>query len=116
MMMPKAQRINDMEFGDLCPEKAGVGGSIPSLATICINYFGGSKPESSTRGLFARFYCTVWARILREKTPRANRLALSAAPCEVRSAFMSACGSPEMLSWSVSAHVEHGTTLPQPLR
>jgi hypothetical protein len=34
MMMTKANRINDMAFGDVRPEKAGVGGSIPSLATI----------------------------------------------------------------------------------
>jgi len=33
MMMTKAIRINDMAFGDLRPEKAGVGGSIPSLTT-----------------------------------------------------------------------------------
>ena len=32
-MMTKRHRINDMAFGDLRPEKAGVGGSIPSLAT-----------------------------------------------------------------------------------
>jgi len=32
--MTKANRINDMALGDLRPEKAGVGGSIPSLATI----------------------------------------------------------------------------------
>jgi len=33
-MMTKAHRINDMALGGLRPEKAGVGGSIPSLATI----------------------------------------------------------------------------------
>jgi hypothetical protein len=32
--MLKAHRINDMAAGDVRPEKAGVGGSIPSLATI----------------------------------------------------------------------------------
>jgi len=32
-MMTKAHRINDMALGGLRPEKAGVGGSIPSLAT-----------------------------------------------------------------------------------
>ena len=32
-MMTKANQINDMAVGDLRPEKAGVGGSIPSLAT-----------------------------------------------------------------------------------
>jgi hypothetical protein len=32
-MMTKANQINDVAFGDICPEKAGVGGSIPSLAT-----------------------------------------------------------------------------------
>jgi hypothetical protein len=33
MMMIKTNQINDMALGDVCPEKAGVGGSIPSLAT-----------------------------------------------------------------------------------
>ncbi len=33
-MMTKDNEINDMALGDLRPEKAGVGGSIPSLATI----------------------------------------------------------------------------------
>jgi hypothetical protein len=33
-MMIRVNRINDMALGDVCPEKAGVGGSIPSLATI----------------------------------------------------------------------------------
>jgi hypothetical protein len=33
MIMTKINRINDMAVGDLRPEKAGVGGSIPSLAT-----------------------------------------------------------------------------------
>jgi hypothetical protein len=33
MMMTKINRINDMALGDVRPEKAGVGGSIPSLAT-----------------------------------------------------------------------------------
>ena len=33
-MMIKTNRINDMALGDLRPEKAGGGGSIPSLATI----------------------------------------------------------------------------------
>jgi hypothetical protein len=33
MMMTKRNQINDMALGDLRPEKAGVGGSIPSLAT-----------------------------------------------------------------------------------
>jgi hypothetical protein len=33
MMMTKTNRMNDMAVGDLRPEKAGVGGSIPSLAT-----------------------------------------------------------------------------------
>ena len=33
MRMTKAIRINDMALGDARPEKAGVGGSIPSLAT-----------------------------------------------------------------------------------
>jgi len=32
-MMTKTFRINDIAIGDLRPEKAGVGGSIPSLAT-----------------------------------------------------------------------------------
>ena len=32
-MMTKTHRINDMALGGLRPEKAGVGGSIPSLAT-----------------------------------------------------------------------------------
>ena len=32
-MITKIHRINDMALGDLRPEKAGVGGSIPSLAT-----------------------------------------------------------------------------------
>jgi hypothetical protein len=32
-MMTKTYEINDMALGDLRPEKAGVGGSIPSLAT-----------------------------------------------------------------------------------
>ena len=32
-MMTRTNQINDMAFGDLRPEKAGVGGSIPSLAT-----------------------------------------------------------------------------------
>jgi hypothetical protein len=31
--MIKANQINDMALGGVCPEKAGVGGSIPSLAT-----------------------------------------------------------------------------------
>ena len=33
-MVIRANRINDMALGDVRPEKAGVGGSIPSLATI----------------------------------------------------------------------------------
>jgi hypothetical protein len=33
-MMTRDNRINDMAFRDVSPEKAGVGGSIPSLATI----------------------------------------------------------------------------------
>jgi len=32
--MLKYMRINDMRTVDYSPEKAGVGGSIPSLATI----------------------------------------------------------------------------------
>jgi hypothetical protein len=32
-MMTKINRMNDMALGDVRPEKAGVGGSIPSLAT-----------------------------------------------------------------------------------
>jgi hypothetical protein len=36
-MMTRTHRINDMAVGDLCPEKAGVGGSIPSLATILLS-------------------------------------------------------------------------------
>ena len=31
---PLLNRINEMRIGDDSPEKAGVGGSIPSLATI----------------------------------------------------------------------------------
>ena len=30
----KAKWLNEMRAADCCPEKAGVGGSIPSLATI----------------------------------------------------------------------------------
>jgi len=33
-MMTRTHQINDMALGDLRPEKAGVGGSVPSLATI----------------------------------------------------------------------------------
>jgi len=33
-MMTKAHRINDMALGDLRPEKASVGGSIPSLPPL----------------------------------------------------------------------------------
>ena len=36
--MTKAMRINDMAIGDVRPEKAGVGGSIPSLATTLFPY------------------------------------------------------------------------------
>ena len=31
--MTRTHQINGMAFGELRPEKAGVGGSIPSLAT-----------------------------------------------------------------------------------
>ena len=37
-MMTKINRINDMALEDARPEKAGVGGSIPSLATILFIY------------------------------------------------------------------------------
>jgi hypothetical protein len=36
--MIRTNPINDMALGELRPEKAGVGGSIPSLATIFFNY------------------------------------------------------------------------------
>jgi len=36
-MMAKVNGINQMRMADLSPEKAGVGGSIPSLATIFNN-------------------------------------------------------------------------------
>ena len=45
-MMTKINRIKDMALGDVRPEKAGVGGSIPSLATIKINNF--RMPKTST--------------------------------------------------------------------
>jgi len=36
-MVAKKNRINQMEMADCGPEKAGVGGSIPSLATNVFN-------------------------------------------------------------------------------
>ena len=33
-MMALANRINELKFAERSPEKAGVGGSIPSLATL----------------------------------------------------------------------------------
>jgi hypothetical protein len=41
------------------PEKAGVGGSIPSLATTLLNNLSGSKSKSFTRHPPAKFHCTT---------------------------------------------------------
>ncbi len=43
--MANANRINDMAVGDLRPEKAGVGGSIPSLATIFSTIYDTRRPR-----------------------------------------------------------------------
>ena len=41
----KVNRINEMKTADRGPEKAGVGGSIPSLATTFSNTYSRSKTE-----------------------------------------------------------------------
>jgi len=43
--MAKANRINQLTLGDIRPEKAGVGGSIPSLATTFSNTYRFSLPR-----------------------------------------------------------------------
>jgi hypothetical protein len=67
-MMTKTNRINDMAVGELRPEKAGVGGSIPSLATtqkkdLSFEWFFHFQPAIEP----AR-YCTVL-----EASPSASR-------------------------------------------
>jgi hypothetical protein len=48
-MWTRTNRINDIAIGELCPEKAGVGGSIPSLATIPSKLLGEVPEKSLTR-------------------------------------------------------------------
>jgi hypothetical protein len=43
LMVTRASRIRCLPMGELGPEKAGVGGSIPSLATHCIRHFSKSR-------------------------------------------------------------------------
>ncbi len=70
-MMTKANRINDMAVGDLRPEKAGVGGSIPSLATTFsitqrwswISVFQAHVPETSIQ---IYVWCELLHKLLKE--------------------------------------------------
>jgi hypothetical protein len=46
-MMAKASRINQLAMNESSPEKAGVGGSIPSLATTFSNTY---RPSTASFG------------------------------------------------------------------
>ena len=48
-MREKAKWLNKMRAADRCPEKAGVGGSIPSLATIYFQRLSGISVSTKCR-------------------------------------------------------------------
>ena len=83
--MVKGNEINEMRAADYSPEKAGVGGSTPSLATIILKNLAESRlafPVRSQSAVFrrdpVRFPATMMAKDL-------NSNCLSLSPLSVRS-------------------------------